>query len=151
MARVSAPLTVPIPPEVAFDNLADFTTTAVWDPGIVATERLDDGPLGVGSRFEVHVKLGPVSVPLEYEITAYDRPHRVVLETKGLLYHGVDDVTFAADEDGTQVTWNASFRLRGPGRLLDPALGVGFQGTVADAVRGLEPFLRELAPEQARG
>lgn len=147
MARISAPLSIPISPEVAFDNVADFTTTAVWDSGIAATERLDDGPLGVGSRFEVHVKFGPVTTPLVYEITTYDRPHRVVLETKGRLYHGEDDVTFAPEDDGTRVTWNASFRLRGPGRLLDPALAIGFRRTVADAVEGLEPFLRELAPQ----
>jgi carbon monoxide dehydrogenase subunit G len=145
MARISAPLSIPIPPELAFDNVADFTTTATWDPGITGSERLDDGPLGVGSRFEVHVKLGPVSVPLVYEITTYDRPHRVVLETKGLVYHGEDDVTFAPHDDGTQVTWNAMFRLRGPGMLLDPALGVGFRRTVAEAVEGLERFLRGLA------
>jgi carbon monoxide dehydrogenase subunit G len=146
MARVSVPLTVPTPPELAFDNLADFTTTAIWDPGITAAERLDDGPLGVGSRFEVHSSFGPVSLPLVYEITTYDRPHRVVLETKGLLHHGEDDVTFAPEGDGTQVTWNASFRVRGPGRLFDPAFGVAFRRVVADAVRGLERFLRELAP-----
>jgi carbon monoxide dehydrogenase subunit G len=145
MARISAPLSVPTPIEVAFDNVADFTTTATWDPGITASERLDHGPLGIGSRFEVQAKLGPVSVPLVYEITAYERPHRVVLETKGLLHHGVDDVTFVAEDGGTQVTWKAMFRLRGPGRLIDPVLAVGFRRTVAEAVEGLEPFLRGLA------
>lgn len=147
MARVSVPLTVPIPPELAFDNLADFTTTAIWDSGITATRRLDDGPLGVGSRFEVHSSfVGPVSLPLVYEITTYDRPHRVVLETKGRFHQGQDDVTFTPEGNGTRVTWNAAFRVRGPGRLIDPALGVAFRRVVNDAVRGLEPFLRELAP-----
>lgn len=145
MARISEPLTLPIPPELAFDNVADFTTTAVWDPGITAGERLDDGPLGVGSRFEVQLALGPLSVPLVYEITTYDRPNRVVLETTGLLYHGEDDVTFDAIGEDTLVTWNALFRLRGPGRLLDPVLGVGFRRTAAEAVAGLERFLRSLS------
>lgn len=146
MARESAPLSVPIPPEVAFDHLADFTSTEVWDPGIAATERLDEGPLGVGSRFRVRVKLGPVTVPFIYEITVYDRPHRVVLRTKGPVHHGEDDVTFVPEDGGTQVTWNAMFRVRGPGRLFEPALRIGFRRTVAQAVEGLESFLRELAP-----
>ena len=141
MARISKPLTLDIPQELAFDRVADFTTTATWDPGITAARRLDDGPLGVGSRFEVKLKIGLISVPLVYEITRYERPHRVVLETKGLLYHGEDDVTFAALDGGTQVTWNALFRLRGPGRLVDPALGVGFRRVGAKAVAGLERFL----------
>ena len=145
MARISEPLTVDIAQELAFDQVADFTTTAVWDPGITAARRLDDGPLGVGSRFEVQLRQGPVSVPLVYEITTYDRPHRVVLETKGLPYQGVDDVTFEPVDGGTLVTWNAMFRLRGPGRLVDPALAVGFRRTATKAVAGLERFLRALA------
>lgn len=144
MARVREPLTLPIPREVAFDNVADFTTTAHWDPGITAARRLDDGPIGLGSRFEVQLDLGRFRVPLVYEITTYDRPERVVLETTGLLYHGEDDVTFASIGEDTLVTWNALFRLRGPGRLLDPVLGVGFRRIAAEAVAGLERFLRSL-------
>jgi len=145
MARISEPLTLDIPQELAFDQVADFTTTATWDPGISDARRLDDGPLGVGSRFEVQSRQGPVTVPLVYEITAYDRPHRVVLETKGLLHQGEDDVTFESVEGGTLVTWNAQFRLRGPGRLVDPALAVGFRRVVDKAVVGLERFLRAQA------
>lgn len=145
MARISEPLDVPIPVEAAFDHVADFTTTADWDPGITRARRLDDGPIGLGSRFKVQLKLGVVTVPLVYEITAYERPHRVVLATQGLLYRGEDDVRFEATESGTKVHWNATFALRGPGALLDPALGVGFRRTAAKAVAGLERSLRALA------
>ena len=145
MARISEPLDVPIPVETAFDHVADFTTTADWDPGIARARRLDEGPIGLGSRFEVRLKLGPVTVPLEYEITAYERPHRVVLTTRGPIYRGEDDVRFAATEAGTRVTWNALFALRGPGRLLDPVLGVGFRRTAAKAVAGLDRSLQALA------
>ncbi len=145
MARISEPLEVPLPVETAFDHVADFTTTAAWDPGITRARRLDEGPIGLGSRFEVQLALGVVTVPLEYEITTYERPHRVVLTTRGLIYRGEDDVRFEATETGTRVTWNALFALRGPGRLLDPALAVGFRRTAAKAVSGLEHSLRALA------
>jgi carbon monoxide dehydrogenase subunit G len=145
MARIRETLQVPISPEQAFDHLADFTTTASWDPGISAARRLDDGPLGVGSRFQVRSKIGPATVPLVYEITHYDRPNRLVLHTKGRLHEGEDDVRFAPSGDGTEVTWNAMFRVRGPGLLLDPALGVGFRRVGAKAVEGLERSLRALA------
>lgn len=145
MARISEPLQVPIRPEQAFDHVADFTTSASWDPGITEARRLDDGPIGVGSRFEVQLKLGLVSVPLVYEITRYERPNRVVLHTKGRLHEGEDDVRFAPSEAGTEVTWNAMFRVRGPGKLIDPALGVGFRRTAAKAVEGLERSLSALA------
>ena len=145
MARISEPLHVPVPVETAFDHVADFTTTAGWDPGITEARRLDDGPIGLGSRFEVQLRLGLVTVPLVYEITAYQRPHRVVLTTRGLAYRGEDDVRFEATAEGTKVTWNALFALRGPGLLLDPVLGVGFRRTAAKAVEGLERSLAALA------
>ncbi len=147
MARISAPLQVPAAVEAAFDHVADFTTSAEWDPGITAARRLDDGPIGLGSRFEVRLALGPVTVPLVYEITTYERPHRVVLTTRGALHRGEDDVRFAATEQGTEVTWNALFALRGPGLLVDPLLGVGFRRTADKAVEGLERSLRALTTD----
>jgi hypothetical protein len=148
MARITERLDVPTPVEAAFDHVADFTTTVGWDPSIVAAERLDTGPIGLGSRFRVRLKLGLTTVPLVYEITAYERPSRVVLTTSGPAHRGEDDVRFAAHADGgTTVTWNAEFAVRGPiGRLLDPALGVGFRRTAAAAVAGLERSLQALAP-----
>jgi dehydrogenase/reductase SDR family member 12 len=145
MAKISEPTVVPTPIEVAFDHLADFTTTADWDPGIVAAERLDDGPIGLGSRFRVRSKIGLITVPLEYEITAYERPHRLVLETSGLVHRGEDDVRFEATSGGTKATWNAEFAIRGPGKLIDPLLGIGFRNVGKAAIRGLERSLRQLA------
>jgi dehydrogenase/reductase SDR family member 12 len=145
MARIRESLQVPITPEQAFDHVAEFTTTASWDPGIAAARRLDDGPIGLGSRFEVRQKLGPMTVPLVYEITRYERPNRVVLHTKGPLHEGEDDVRFAPKDGGTEVSWGAMFRVRGPGLLLDPALGVGFRNVGAKAIKGLERSLTALA------
>jgi hypothetical protein len=145
MARITEQLDIPLPPEAAFDHVADFTTTAEWDPGITAAERIDAGVFGLGSRFRVKLALGAARVPLVYEITTYERPYRVVLTTRSLVHVGEDDVTFEATDDGTLVTWNALFALRGPGRLLDPALGVGFRRAAREAVAGLEVSLRSLA------
>lgn len=145
MARIREPLQVPITPERAFDHVADFTTAADWDPGITEARRLDSGPIGAGSRFEVQYKMGPTTVPLVYEITRYERPDRVVLHTKSLLHEGEDDVRFSANDAGTEVVWNAMFRVRGPGLLLDPALGVGFRRVGAKAVEGLRRSLSALA------
>jgi len=145
MARIRETLQVAIAPEQAFDHVAEFTSTASWDPGITAARRLDDGPLGVGSRFEVQSKIGPASVPLVYEITHYERPGRVVLRTKGLLHEGEDDVRFVPRDGGTEVAWDARFRVRGPGLLLEPALGPSFRRVGAKAIKGLERSLTALA------
>lgn len=150
MATINEQLTVPATPAAAFDYVADFTTTAAWDPGIRAARRLDEGPIGLGSRFEVQSRFGLVSLPLTYEITAYEPHERVVLTTRGLLHQGEDDVRFAPDDDGgTVVTWNATFALRGPLRLGDPLLGAGFRRVARKAVAGLEAGLRALNTNHA--
>jgi dehydrogenase/reductase SDR family member 12 len=150
MARITESLEVPAAPEAAFDHVADFTTTVGWDPSIVAAEPLDDGPIGLGSRFRVKLRLGPTTVPLDYEITTYERPVRVVLRTRGLLHNGEDDVRFSpAGDGGSAVDWRARFAVRGPiGWLTDPALGVGFRRTAAAAVAGLERSLHDLARQR---
>lgn len=145
MARITEELLVPLTPEQAFDHVADFTTAADWDPQITDATRIDAGGFGLGSRFRVVLAMGAARIPLVYEITTYDRPHRVVLRTTSALHVGEDDVSFEATDDGCRVVWNALFRLRGPLRLTDPALGVGFRRTAKEAVAGLEASLRSLA------
>lgn len=140
VARITEHVRTPLEREAAFDHLADFTTTAAWDPGIARAERLDDGPIGLGSRFRVHLRLGLVTVPLVYEITAYDRADHLVLDTRSPLHRGRDDVRFRSTLDGTEITWDAEFAVTGPfevGRLLDPVLGVGFRRAAREAVDGL--------------
>lgn len=147
MARITEILRVPAALDDAFDLVADFTSTADWDPGIRSARRSDDGPIGLGSRFEVQLALGPLAAPLTYEITRYERPHddrtgRVVLTTRGTLHRGEDDVRFRATEHGTEVVWNAEFAVRGPvGAVVDPALGVGFRRAARGAVDGLADAL----------
>jgi carbon monoxide dehydrogenase subunit G len=141
VARITTTLTVPVTPEVAFDHIADFTTTADWDPGIARSERLDAGALGVGARFEVAVRFGSRTLPFVYTITTYERATHVVLETRGRLHRGGDDVRLRAVEGGTEITWSAEFAARGALLPLEPLLAVGFRSTVAKAVAGLEASL----------
>ena len=60
--------------EETFDYLADFANAAEWDPGTATAEPLDGGPLGLGSRFRLEVRVGTRIDPVDYRIVAYDRP-----------------------------------------------------------------------------
>jgi hypothetical protein len=146
MARIVETITAPVPPEVAFDLVADFTTTAEWDPLITAARRLPGGPggPGLGDRVEVDLAMGSRTIPVVYATTVHDRPRRVVLEARGAWFRGVDDIRVApGDAPGTsRVTWDATFALRGPLSLLDPLLARGFRRVAAKAVEGLAVALR---------
>ena len=149
MARIVETFTAPVPPVTAFALVADFTTTAAWDPLISAARRLPGGPggPGLGDRVEVDLAMGGRTIPAVYETTSYEPPHRVVLETRGSWFRGRDDIRVAAgDAPGTStVTWDATFALRGPLGLLDPLLARGFRTIAARAVEGLRTALEARA------
>ena len=146
MARIVEELTVPVPPAVAFAYVADFTNTVAWDPQIDAASRRDDGPVRVGSAFDVALRLGSRHVPMTYMVTAYEPDTHVVLETSGSWYRGRDVVHVRPGSDGGSVVrWDATFALRGPLIVLEPLLAVGFRRTAAKAVAGLAAALRGLA------
>ncbi len=151
MATTTVRRRVPLQPDRAAELIADFTTSVRWDPAITNSDRLDeDDDLHVGARFRVDYRAGIVTLPLVYELIVYEPGEHVVLESRGRLHYGRDDVRFElADDGGTLVEWRATFALRGPGRLLDPALSVGFRRVAAKAGDSLEAFLTEAAAEQA--
>lgn len=149
MARYVDAIDLDLSPEKAFDYLADFSTTAEWDPGVVAAERLTPGPIGVGTRFRVVVSFLGRTLEFEYEITEYERPRRLVLRGTSESVIATDEIGFLARGSGTRVSYEARLELTGLLRLADPVLQVLFQHIGRLAVRGLRE--RTAAPADAGG
>ena len=125
----------------AFDFLSDFTSTAEWDPGVVRAAKLTDGPVGVGTRFRVEANFMGRTTPLVYVMTAYEPPRRFVVSGENSTVTSLDEVTVETDGAGSQVTYDAERKLKGPAKLLDPLLGLAF-GRIADkAIAGLRKAL----------
>lgn len=134
-----------LPLESTFDYIADFANSQEWDPGVVTARRLDDGPVGVGSRYELGVRMGGRVAPMEYRITTYDRPHRVVLTGSGSGVEAVDDIRFESVADGTAIDYTADIRLGGLLRLAQPFLGGTFERIGRDAAGGMRQTLAKRA------
>jgi len=137
MARYVDAIDLPIPVEQAFDYLADFSNTAEWDPGVVEASRLDEGKIGVGSRFRVVTSFAGRKLRLVYEISELDRPNRLVLTGGDDSLLSTDEICFVRRGEGTRVTYEARVELRGVRRLADPLLQLAFQRVGQLAARGL--------------
>lgn len=125
----------------AFDYLADFTSTAQWDPGVVRARKLTDGPVGVGTQFRVEANFMGRTTPLVYVVTAYEPPSRFVVSGENSTVTSLDEITVEKVGDGSRVTYDAELTLKGPAKLLDPLLGLAF-GRIADkAIAGLRKAL----------
>ncbi len=119
----------------AFAYLADFAHSAEWDPGVVEAQRLTEAPIGLGSRFQVVAWSLGRRIPLEYQITAYEPTKRVELTAESPVIRSVDQITFTAAGDGTDVTYDADLQGRGAFRLGDPLLALVFR-RIGDRARG---------------
>ena len=149
MARFVDAIDLPVPPEQAFDYLADFERTAEWDPGVAEAERLTEGPSRLGSRFRVVVAFLGRRIPFEYQIVRYERPHRLILEGDDGSLRSIDELSFVPRDGGTRVLYEARLELEGLRRLADPLLEVAFQGIGRLAARGLRQRFSVLARKQA--
>ena len=114
-------ITVPVGMDEAFSFTADFSNIADWDPGVDRSVQADDAPIGPGTRFDLDVRFGGTVLPMQYVITEYEEPTKVVLVGQGERLFVTDTITFAPHDDGTEITYEAEMEFRGWMRFVAPA------------------------------
>jgi len=145
MTRLVEQVTTRLPAEAAFAYVADFSRQSEWDPNTRSSRRIDEGPLSIGARFALEVNVGGRSAPMEYRITEYDPPHRVVLVGEGSGVWSSDEISFTTIPGGTRVDYVAEIKLRGILALAQPLMG----GALAKIGRGAAEGMRAALEAQA--
>lgn len=147
MTRLHEIIETPLPVEDAFAFIADFANSQQWDPGVATSERIDDGPVGLGARYRLGVRMRGRVAPMEYRITAFEAPRRVVLTGEGSGVSAVDEIRFEPIDagTGTRIDYTADIRLGGWMRLIQPLVGGTFEKIAKDALGGMKRALDERA------
>jgi carbon monoxide dehydrogenase subunit G len=130
-----------LPSDEAFAFVADFANAARWDPGVASSELIGSGPIGVGTRYRLGVRVRGRVVPMTYEITRFEPATRVVLAGSGSGVVAVDDIRFESTDAGTRIDYTADIRLRGVMRLATPFAGGSFARIARDARDGMQRAL----------
>jgi NAD(P)-dependent dehydrogenase (short-subunit alcohol dehydrogenase family)/carbon monoxide dehydrogenase subunit G len=146
VTRLHEIIEVPAPIGEVFRYTSDFSNIEQWDPGVNESSRLGTGPLGEGSRFRVVVKAGLSSTPMEYVITCYEPPRRVVLEGRGAGIEAIDEIRFMATDGATRIEYAAEIRLGGVAGLMQPLLGGVLERVGRRAIAGLKEALSTEPP-----
>ncbi len=141
MTRIHERIETTLPAETAFDYIADFANAQEWDPGTVSSQRLDDGPIGPGSRYALQVRMGGRIAPMEYRIHRYERPQRVVLVGSGSNVEAIDDIRIERVGDRTVIDYTANIHLGGLLRFVEPFLGRSFERIGRQAAAGMAAAL----------
>lgn len=130
-----------LPLDDAFAFIADFANAERWDPGVASSVRTDPGPVGVGARYRLGIRMRGRVVPMDYAVTAFDPPNLVVLEGTGRGVVATDKIRFTAHERGTRIDYTADIRLVGWMRLLAPFAGGALARIGRDARDGMQRAL----------
>ena len=82
---------------------------------------------------------------MEYRITEFEPPSRVVLVGEGSGVWSRDEISFTETGEGTRVDYVAEIRLSGLLGLVQPLLGRAFASVGRSAVAGMKRQLDALA------
>ena len=126
-----------------FTYAADFSNIENWDPGVVSSTKITDGPIGVGTKYELDVKFGLGTIPMIYEITVYEPATRVVLVGTGTQLHAVDEMRFATDGDTTVIDYTADLTFLNFFKYLTPLMQPALRNVGTRALDGLAKALQQ--------
>ncbi len=146
MARYHATVQSRSPAAETFGYLAAFSNAAEWDPGVLAGEHLDPGPVGAGSRFRLVVPFLGARMSLTYKVIGFVPDREVLLRAANALLRSTDRIVVTGAADGSTVSYDAEVRLRGPLQVLDPLLRPGFRVVAERAAAGLADALSRRPP-----
>lgn len=143
MPETTETVTFDRPAQDVFDRLADFSRLSEWDPMFDESVRLDDGPLGVGSRFRVRGSTMGSEIELELEVIEYEPPSRIFLRGTGEDMWTTEDLRVAStDGGGCEVTYHSSFETDRPDAV-DAATKPVFFLIGKAAIRGMERWISD--------
>jgi hypothetical protein len=125
-----------------FAYMARFSNAAEWDPGVTGAEELTPGPPALGSTYRLGVRSLGRSLNLDYRITEFDHPARVVLSAENTTLRSIDVIEITSDPGGgSTLTYDATLTLKGIFAVASPLLGPAFRRLGDRAAAGLRARL----------
>lgn len=122
MAHIEGEVLIRRPVEAVFDYVADERTEPRYNRNMLGSEKVTDGPIGVGTRFRASVRAGRRALPMDIEYTGFERPHLIASTTRMATADFSGTLTFTPTPSGTRLRWSWQTRPKGAVRLVAPVL-----------------------------
>jgi len=123
VARIRGEVLIRRPVEEVFDFVADERNEPTYNPTMLVSEKVTEGPIGAGARFRATIRSGRRPVDMQIEYTAFDRPHMLASTSRMAAADFTGTLTFTPTPAGTRLRWSWQARPKGAMRLLTPVFG----------------------------
>ena len=122
MSKVSGEILIERPVEEVFDYVADQCNEPIYNPRMLQSEKITDGPIAVGTRFCATARSGRRAVEMLIEVTEFQRPRRFGSRTTMPSFNVDGGLTFEPAAGATRMIWSWEVRPSGRLRLLGPVM-----------------------------
>jgi len=120
VARIQGDVLIRRPIEEVFDFVADERNEPTYNRNMLVSEKVTEGPIGVGTRFRATIRSGRRPIGMQVEYTAFDRPHLLASTSRMAAADFSGTLTFTPTPAGTRLRWSWRARPKGATRLLAP-------------------------------
>jgi hypothetical protein len=117
-------MTIRRPVVTVFDYAANQSNEPTYNPRMVASKQVSEGPVGVGTHFHATVLSGRRPLDMDIEVTEYDRPTRFGTHTAMSSADVTGVLTFRPSGADTLMSWSWDIRPRGMARFFSPLVAL---------------------------
>ena len=141
MVTIEGSTTIARPVEEVFDIVADERNEPDYNPQMTAVEKLTPGPIGTGTTWSATISSRGRSMPMQIEVTDYDRPHRLGSTTTmpNMVIRGM--LTYEPVAAGTLMRWSWDLHPKGALRLLAPVIAAQGRRQESAIWAGLKSYM----------
>jgi carbon monoxide dehydrogenase subunit G len=143
MITVSGSVQTDLPSERTFAYLSQFEHTSEWDPGTPVVEKRSQGPVAVGHRYHADALFRGKRRSIEYEVIELGAGF-IKLRGENKTVEAFDSIEVKPSGSGSEVTYTAQFRMKGPAKLLQSLLRPAFNSLRDPALNGMKQRLQSL-------
>lgn len=150
MAIIEGQIMISRPVETVFDYVADQTNEPDYNPRMIRSVRMTEGPIGPGTKFRAEVRSAGRTVSMVVEFTDFVRPWRLASVTT-MEQADIDYLLwFESVPEGTLLHWSSDVRPSGWSRVLTPLIGWLGSRQEQETWEGLKRHLEAASPSLAK-
>lgn len=120
--RIRIEIDIARDPQTVFEFASDIRNWRQYVRGVTSVEKITDGPIGVGTRFDVAMQVGSVLFREVDEVVDYQAPSRFAWSSKAEASSAAEHLTFARLGASTHVTHEVTSEEGYPVALIGTAL-----------------------------